>query len=360
MESNSKDKLEIELSESSAQTDRQKLVIELDELPAEDYIEPYPGGSKADNTIQKRLTSLTNDTFLFGSIWPLMIAGFLGGFLAWVITEQFYDDYAGSHEFYYQLLLEIAVFTAVVGGAIGAFLGSVEGFISKVLEKTLNGFAVALGFGLIGGAVGGVIAQIVYTVLGGGALENTVLQIIVRAFTWGIVGLFVGVGQGLGTGGGKRVLNGLLGGLAGGLMGGFLFDIIGEFTDTGSLSRAIAIPLIGVCTGLGIGLVREIRKEAWLRVIEGATVGKEYIIYGHTTTIGSSFKCEIVLIKDPSVAPIHAEIVAEGNNYRIRVTDDQLTLNIGNRITKTHKLHNGNVVKIGNTVMMFFEKPAKG
>ncbi len=359
MDSDSKDRLEIELSESSAQPDRQKLVIELDDLPEEDSLEKYHGVSKADNAMQKRSTSLINGTLFFGSIWPLMLSGFLGGFLAWVITEQFYDDSTSSHVFYYQILIEMGLFAAVVGGAIGAFLGAVEGLSSKVLEKTLNGFAVALGLGLIGGAVGGVLGQIVYTVLGGGALQNVVLQIMVRAFAWGIVGLFVGVGQGFGTGGGKRVINGLLGGLAGGFVGGFLFDIIGTYTVTGSLSRAIAIPLIGVCAGLGIGLVREISKEAWLRVVEGATVGKEYVIYGHTTTIGSSFKCEIVLIKDPSVAPVHAEIVAEGNNYRIRVTDDQLTIGIGNRIAKTHRLNNGDVIIVGNTVMRFFEKPAK-
>lgn len=360
MDPNSKDRLEIELSESSPLQDRQKLVIELEELSSEDYKETYTGGSKADHAAQKSLTNLNENRLLAGSIWPLMVAGFLGGVLAWAITELFYDDYAVSYEFYYQLLIEIGVFTAVVGGIIGAFLGSVEGISSKVIEKTLNGFTVALGFGLIGGAVGGVFAQIIYTVLGGGTLDNMVLQVLVRAFAWGIVGLLVGVGHGFGTGGGKRVINGLLGGLAGGLLGGFLFDIIGTFTYAGSLSRAIAIPLIGLFTGIGIGLVREISKEAWLRVVEGATVGKEYIIYGHTTTIGSSFKCEIVLIKDPSVAPIHAEIFAESNNYRIRVTDAHLTIGIGNRITKTHKLHNGDVIKIGSTVMRFFEKPVKG
>ncbi len=359
MGSNYKDKIDVDLSASSGLPDQQKLVIELEDLTSEEQLVQPPGRLKAEIETEQYMDTENKTRYTFSSVWPLIIAGFIGGLIAWVITELSYDDYARGYETYFQLLIEIGVFTAVVGGAIGASLGSVEGISSKVLEKTLKGFAVALGFGVLGGAAGGVLAQVVYSILGGGVHDNILLQILVRALAWGIVGLFVGIGQGLGTGGGKRVLNGLLGGLCGGVLGGLLFDVIGVFTFTGALSRAIAIPLIGVFAGLGIGLVSEMRKEAWLKVLEGFTTGKEYIVYDHITTIGSSPKSEIVLIKDPSVAPNHAEIISENNSYRIRVMDDRLTISVGNKMARNHKLKNDDVIAIGNTVLKFFEKPVK-
>jgi hypothetical protein len=280
--------------------------------------------------------------------------------LSWGITEYFYGESIGYYETYRQLLIRIGVFTAIIGGSIGAFLGSVDGITSRVKEKAIKGFLVASAFGLIGGAVGGVIAQLIYTAMGGGLLGSFLLQVLVRALVWGIVGLFVGIGQGFGTGGGKRILNGLLGGLLGGFMGGLLFDIVGNLSATGILSRAIAIPLIGICAGVGIGLVQEVRKEAWLKAISGVTAGKEYIIFGQVTTIGSHYNCDVVLIKDPGVAAKHAEIIMNGNQYYIKPAAEGVPLVlVANRAIRSHRLANGDIIRLGDTELQYYEKPAK-
>ena len=330
----------------------QKLVINLDDLPPERESKVYPGFSDEGHVFAAKDKPGVGGK----AIWDLVLAGLVGGFVGWAITELFFDDTVIAYETYFQLLMEMAYFTAIIGGAIGALLGSVEGLSSKVLEKAIRGFTVTLAFGLAGGAIGGIIAQLVYSFFGGGYLENILLQIIVRAVAWGLVGLFVGIGQGFGTGGGKKVVNGLLGGLVGGLIGGFLFDIIGMFTMTGMLSRAVAIPAIGACTGFGIGIVQEIRKEAWLKVIQGATSGKEYIVFGSRTVLGSSAKCDIVLVKDPDVAPMHAEINLVNKSYNIRELNSTAGVWVGRRRVTNQRLKNGDMIKIGSSLLQFFEK----
>ncbi len=330
----------------------EKLIVNLEDLSPERESKVYPGFSDEEHIFEAK------DKPGFGAkaIWHLVLAGLVGGFVGWVITELFYSDAIIAHETYIQLLIEISCFTAIIGGTIGALLGSVEGLSSKVSEKAVKGFAVALVVGLAGGAIGGVIGQLVYSFFGGGYLENIIMQIAVRAVAWGLVGLFVGIGQGFGTGGGKKVVNGLLGGLVGGLIGGFLFDIIGLFTMTGMLSRAVAIPAIGACTGFGIGIVQEIRKEAWLKVLQGATSGKEYIVFGSRTVLGSSTKCDIVLVQDPEVAPMHAEISLVNKSYIIRELNNAAGVWVGRHRVTNQKLKNGDMIKIGQNLLQFFER----
>ena len=61
-------------------------------------------------------------------------------------------------------------------------------------------------------------------------------------------------------------------------------------------------------SGLFVGLVESLTKDAWLLMIVGPLKGKQFIVYKNPTRIGSSPKCEIYLFKDPAIDPFHATI----------------------------------------------------
>ncbi len=335
---------------------KDKITIELEDLPAEESMPKlYPGLSNGG------ITTDSKDVFnnISSNLLHLAIAGLIGGFLGWGITELLFTDEYDITQTYMQILLEMAFFAATIGGLVGAFLGAAEGFTSKVPQKIYKGIMIGLVFGLIGGAVGGFLGQIIYSITGIAAEENFLLQLFSRSSAWGIVGLFIGLGQGLGSGGGKKTTNGLLGGLVGGLVGGFLFDIIGSVTTTGALSRAVAIPIIGICTGIGIGIVQEIRKEAWFEVLQGATRGKEYILYGSRNIVGSSPKCDIVLVKDADVSSQHAEVYADKNRFFIRELPNTKGIWLGNRKVSNHELKNNDVLHLGDYKLRYREKVTK-
>ncbi len=347
------EKIDLNIEELENADQSSKIVIDEDDLlAAESSSKVYPGLSDQPITQQdKKPTSIAAS-----SLWHLALAGLIGGFLAWLITEMFFEQDVWIYESYMEALIEMSFYGAAIGGVIGVVLGSVEGLTSRVLSKTFSGMLISLFIGLIGGALGGFTGQLVYGWLGGGQLDIIAMQIMVRGFGWSLIGLFVGLGQGLGTGGGRKITNGLLGGLIGGAVGGLLFDLVGMVFLGGVVSRAVAISFLGLCTGLSIGIVQEIRKQAWLQAVEGPTAGKEYIIHTDKTRIGSSPKNDIVLIKDDQVAEQHATVELEGSSYCIIKHSHEGDMFINNHKETRHLLKNGDLIGIGEYLLRYCDK----
>jgi len=290
-----------------------------------------------------------------GTILQGAVAGLVGGFLAWAITEPLFGDDQAARDISL-ILIEMGVFGGLIGGIIGCCLGAAEGVVSQVWEKALRGGAIGLGIGAGGGFLGGILGQLVYgsLLLLGPPTMGTVM--VARTIGWSTVGIFVGLGQGVGRGSGKRVVNGLLGGLAGGLVAGFLFDPIGMVVQTGTLSRAVGITILGAAAGLAVGLVEEMRKEAWLSVVQGPLSGKQFILYEMRTRIGSSPKCEITLLKDAGIMPEHAVIENRGGSYVLTNAQTQAPTLVNGQVVSQTRLHGGSVITVGSTSLLFEEK----
>jgi len=302
---------------------------------------------------------------LSSAVLQMAITGLIGGFLAWAIMEPFVTDQAGGGELV-AVLVAMAGFGAVLGGMIGLALGSLEGIITGVWEKAMMGGGLGLVIGGAGGAVGGVMGQIVYGAFSGGggvvSFSAIILQIAVRAFAWSLVGLFIGLGQGAMLRASEKIINGLIGGAVGGFIGGLLFDPIslvfggislsltGEVS--GWLSRMVGMSVLGLCTGAAIGMVEEIRKEAWLTIVAGPLKGKQFIIYRSPTRIGSSPKADICLVKDPQVAPEHAQIERERNRYVLVDLGTGQTV-VNDQYISRRQLREGDHVTIGQTVLRY-------
>ena len=219
---------------------------------------------------------------------------------------------------------------------------------------------IGAGVGVLTGLVSGFVAQVLY----GALLDDTASSMaaaFVRGIAWAIMGAGIGLGVGLIKPEKKRILFCVLGGLLGGFVGGFIFNFVAEAIstgedDTGLAARAVGITVMGLLIGLGIGLLEQFAKRAWLKVVRGEFEGKEYLVFAGTTSIGNTAKNTIVLFKDRLVGPNHCDIVLEGSKYVLIDKGTPLgTVVNGQRITR-HVLRPGDTIAIGNSVLVFSTK----
>jgi hypothetical protein len=305
-------------------------------------------------------------SFVGNLMLQMAIAGALGGLLAWAINEprilalERHLEAPGGGRDAASIYLSTMLFTLVMGGVLGLFLGMVEGLSSGNWRRAGIGGGLGLAIGAVGGGIAGFLAQLVYGVLGGQGTTVSLAQIIARSIGWGIAGLFIGLAQGAATRSAKKIVNGMCGGALGGFIGGFLFDPIAlfmtAFGQPGTASRLIAQVVIGLASGAAIGLIEEWRKEAWVVVISGLLTGKQFILYRATTTIGSSPKCDLALLKDPAIAPQHCVIEMAGPAWVLRDLGAPGGTSVNGRPVQRHNLRRGDVIQVGQTALEFQDR----
>jgi len=333
-----------------------KLVIEPEDLE-DDKLDSVVsrGGSRS-----QYQGSTMNGSYLSGAVKDFVWGGLISSFIIWLIASNYFNlEYYASHQRFSMALFDLMAFAMVIGGAAGSCFGAIEGIAGKVPIKTLNGVIAGLIFGILGAVVGTSVGQQVYFVLGGEQIDHIPTLVLIRGFFWAFVGLFIGLAQGLSAGGGERVKNGLIGGIIGGFLGGAIFDAVFLTFQAPDLSAFVAIFMFNICIGLSIGFVQEHRKEAWLKVYRGATAGKEYIIQGNITKIGSKPNCDIVLVNDSQVGQHHADIRVENNKYIIYARMGYGVW-VNNRELRRGQIKHGDEIRIGSIIMGFFEKTNQG
>ena len=179
---------------------------------------------------------------------------------------------------------------------------------------------------------------------------------LVRGLGWAIMGVGIGLSVGLIKPEQKRIIFCSLGGVIGAFIGGFLFNYVCDIIPNDIVARGFAIVIMGLLIGVGVGVLEQFAKAAWLKVIRGEFEGKEYLVFEGTTSIGNSGKNTIVLFKDKLVAPNHCDIVQEGSKYVLVDKGSPMgTVVNGMRVTR-HVLKQGDAVAIGNSVLVFNTK----
>jgi hypothetical protein len=280
-------------------------------------------------------------------------------------TDTFWDtvDSLGISEIEYTEIykragrLSTAMWFAIISLFLGLFLGIGEGIFYGSRENAIKygligaGIAVALGF------VSGYLASIVYNAMPYSE-DSTFTNSLSRAVAWAVAGLGVGFAVGLIKPHAKRIFYCVIGSAIGGFIGGFLFDYIYDAfttseTDTGTLSRAIGLIVLGLLIGLGIGLLEQAAKSAWLKVIRGEFEGKEYLVFAGLTSIGNTGKNTIVLFKDKLVGPNHCDIILEGSKYTLIDKGTPMGTIVNGSPIKRQVLKQGDAISVGNTVMVF-------
>jgi pSer/pThr/pTyr-binding forkhead associated (FHA) protein len=316
-----------------------------------------------------------------------LIAGAIGGMLGWMLQEHFIDynahvvaDLTGRA--YIKEALsprESMLLVLCVGGLIGLFLGSVEGIVEGNQRKLWQGMGIGAITGYVLGSIGLQIGSFVFEKLGGSSmgLANPgfaafARQVIARAFGWALMGLGLGVGSALPSRSGARIRNGAIGGFLGGFLGGIAFDLMAQGAtpvqgalgqsgphDAGGPSRAIGFTAIGALTGFFIGLVDELTKQGWVKVLAGRNEGKEFILAKTVSILGRDERADVPLYGDGSIMPQHAAIRTDGRRHTLIDAGTQAgTVVNGQRLDARAELllRDGDMIQIGTQRILFHEK----
>lgn len=248
-----------------------------------------------------------------------------------------------------------ALWSALIALFIGLFLGLGEGIYYGSKENALKYALIGAGISIVIGAVSGYLAQWMYASMLTD-YSSVFTKALVRGLGWAIMGLGIGLSVGLIKPEQKRIVFCSLGGVIGAFIGGFLFNYVCDIIPNDVVARCFAIVIMGLLIGIGVGILEQFAKAAWLKVIRGEFEGKEYLVFEGTTSIGNSGKNTIVLFKDKLVAPNHCDIVQEGSKYVLVDKGSPMgTVVNGMRITR-HILKQGDAIAVGNSVLVFNTK----
>lgn len=238
---------------------------------------------------------------------------------------------------------------------IGLFLGLGEGIYYGSKEKALLYALIGAGVSLAIGFLSGYLAQNMYNEM----LDDDAAQLtaaLVRGLGWAVMGLGIGTSVGLIKPELRRILFCAVGGLVGAFIGGFLFNYICKIIPGDMAARGIAVVIMGCLIGVGVGLLEQFAKAAWLKVVRGEFEGKEYLVFAGTTSIGNNGKNTIVLFKDKLVGPHHCDITLEGSKYVLTDCGTPMGTFVNGQKTVRHVLRRGDAIAIGNSVLVFNSK----
>jgi Inner membrane component of T3SS, cytoplasmic domain len=286
-------------------------------------------------------------------------AGTVGALIGWAIGEPFFHDgdrQIGRHGFLGLMIIPLVLIFLCVGMSIAESI--VERSLSKALQRA--GLSLPLGLGLsvvfmIAGGLVFAIGQEICFSLGVTTYKNPLFW-LARGLAWMVFAVAAGIAYGVVGRSFKKGQYGVLGALIGGGIGGMLFDPISIVTHSGGPSRAIGFALIGLTTGVAIGLVESALKDRWLYVAAGPLAGKQFILYKPITVIGSSQQCDIYLFKDPSILGRHGSIEFRGAQTFLHAEGQ---IFVSGQPAKNRALQSGDLIHIGKYAFHFRERHRK-
>jgi Inner membrane component of T3SS, cytoplasmic domain len=282
----------------------------------------------------------------------LGVAGLLGALAGWGIGEPFFRDDAG-HTIADRLLIPLVVALMCLG------LGVAESIVERSSQKALWRGMLALALGVVGGVVFDFLANIIFVIMvsivagmGVQTYKNPAFW-IARGVAWMVFGVAGGIVYGLVDRSGKKIRYGILGGIIGAGLGGMVFDPIAMATSRGGPSRAVGFGLLGLATGVAMGIVESALKDRWLYVASGPLAGKQFILYKPVTVIGSSQQCDIYLFKDHTIQAQHASIELRGAQTFLHA---QGQVYVSGQPARNRALQSGDLVQIGRYAFHFRER----
>ena len=273
---------------------------------------------------------------------------------------------------------------ALVGVVLGIGIGAVEGVTTGTARTLLRGMLAGAGIGAVGGMLGVYLGSAAFglalfgkdplTLAASPGLLDFTHLVLARALGWTFLGALPGLAAGAATLSRRRAVHGLIGGLIGGFVGGCTFDLVAslltapihgmaaastggpQIIEIGGPSRAVGFTAIGTFTGFFIGLVEELLKQAWVRVLIGRNEGRDYIISKPLTILGRDERADIPLFADPSLAPQHAAIRTDGRRHVLLDGGTPIGTYVnGQRITE-QLLKDGDMIQLGQVRLLFREK----
>lgn len=317
-----------------------------------------PPGAKNYGTITEAAEQLAPATaeergsILLQSWFYLGIAGLVGALVGWGIAEPAFSD-GGSPRWGNFVMLPLLLTFMCMG------FGIAESAVERSVHKALLRAVLSLPLGLILGFVFDLMANMIYSIglrlcyEAGAQNHHNPAVWIARGIAWMVFGAAGGVIYGIVGQSSKKGVYGVIGGMIGAGLGGVLFDPIANWTDGGVPSRVLGFALVGVATGVGMGLVESALKDRWLYVTAGPLAGKQFILYKSETTMGSRQESDIYLFKDPDILLRHAVVQISGARVQLRATGPVFCA--GQRV-QTRVLQDGDLMQVGRYSFRYKEK----
>jgi Inner membrane component of T3SS, cytoplasmic domain len=339
------------------------LRVSLDDLSAVET-PPSPAITPADSTAAKSYGSIhepaapeildqEKGSFFLKAWVYLGIAGFVGALAGWAICEPAFVDGAGRRWGNIWLLPSIVTMICIS-------FALAESIVERSARKAAIRVGISLPLGVTLGFVIDIIANIIYAILlsmcaaAGVQTNHNPATWIARGIAWAAFGAAGGIVYGIIGRSGKKIGYGALGGAIGAAIGGIIFDPISFAAKGGAVSRAVGFALLGLATGIAMGLVESALKDRWLYVTAGPLSGKQFILYKPQTIMGSNQACDIYLFKDAEILPQHATLIQKGG--RIHLIAEGPVYIAGQRIHSSRVLESGSVIQIGRYSFRFQER----
>jgi len=286
----------------------------------------------------------------------LGLAGVVGALVGWGICEPFFVDAHREMHWGNFLILPFVITFTCLG------LGVAESIVERSGRKALLRGLLSLALGIVFGFIFDLFANWFYGIglaiisaLGVQTNRNPAFW-MVRGIAWAIFGAAAGVVYGLVDRSMTKTKYGIFGGLIGAALGGMVFDPISFATKTGAVSRGVGFALLGLATGVAIGIVESALKDRWLYVASGPLAGKQFILYKPITTIGSNQSSDIYLFKDTSILPQHGVIELRGAQTFVRSNGPVF---VSGAPARNRALQSGDLIQIGRYAFHFRERQRK-
>jgi hypothetical protein len=237
--------------------------------------------------------------------------------------------------------------------------GIAESAVERSAKKALLRGVLALPLGILlgfvfyfmGNVIFGMLVGIVVD-LGAQSIKNPAFW-IARGLAWAAFAAAGGVVYGIIGQSSKKGMYGVIGGMIGAGVGGTIFDPISLAAHGAGLSRAVGFALVGLATGVGMGLVESALKDRWLYVTAGPLSGKQFILYKPRTSVGSKQDSDIYLFKDPSILPEHATLELSGSRVQIHANGP---VYLAGGTVRTRVLQDNDLLQIGRYSFRYKEK----
>lgn len=283
----------------------------------------------------------------------LGIAGLLGALAGWAMAEPGFVD--GPHANRWGNFLIVPMIIALVSFGFAIAESTVERSLKKAALRGLLSFPL----GIVLGFVFSFMAEMIYAIgmrlcyEMGARTEGNPAFWITRGIAWMVFGAAGGMVYGIVGQSAKKGKYGVLGGIIGAGLGGLVFNPIAMATHGGAVSRAVGFALVGLATGVGMGIVESALKDRWLYVTAGPLAGKQFILYKNRTSIGSRQESDIYLFKDPSILPEHAVIEVAGARVQVRAKGN---VTFAGYSIQSRVLQDGDLLQIGRYSFRYKER----
>lgn len=250
---------------------------------------------------------------------------------------------------------------ALLGTTVAGALASVDAYLNAPAGQRLGCILGAAGIGFVMGLVAGMLCELL-----------TKITPWFRFLGWTLLGVVVGAacsaynlaqaylsGRPVGLTGSK-LNRAMIGGALGGAVGGLVFsvlDLVRVFEVLPRTSLVLALVIVGMGIGLFAGLGHLILKEAWIKVEAGFRPGREVRLQRLETTIGRGEACDLGLLGDTSIDPVHARIERREESFFLTDAGSAGGTYLNNRrVIQSTRLYTGDLIRVGSSVIMFGER----